>query len=129
GVSSFGQNAVRQGGRSTRVRLKKKLPSNPGPSRLRTKVGTTRPYLPASPSSPISSDSAENLTVPERTARVEAVDLQIKNLGPCRYESPVATRLGRAAVHDVGGADRVLLDDRFSRIAGGQLPTFELAGP
>ena len=75
---------------------------------------------------------ADTLTVPERTARVEASDLQIKSLGPCRYESPVALRLGLGAVHDVGHADRVLLDDRFSRVgagAGPALPTFELAGP
>jgi 6-phosphofructokinase 1 len=84
------------------------------------------------PDLPVASDSAENLTVPERTARVEAVDLQIKNLGPCRYESPVALRLGQAAVHDVGHAERVLLDDRYSRVAAGEhtdLPTFEVAGP
>jgi 6-phosphofructokinase 1 len=77
-------------------------------------------------------DAAENLTVPERTARVEASDLEIKTLGPCRYESPVATRLGQAAVHHVGRAERVLLDDRFSRVIAegySALPTFELAGP
>jgi 6-phosphofructokinase 1 len=88
---------------------------------------TIPPYLPAVPERP------ENLTVPERTARVEACDLQIKNLGPCRHESPVASRLGQRAVHDVGHADRVLLDDLFSRLVGGQEapapPTFELAGP
>jgi 6-phosphofructokinase 1 len=78
--------------------------------------------------------SPENLTVPERTSRVEAVDLQIKNLGVCRHESPLSARLGPAAMHHVGRADRVLLDDRFSRVASGSnavhdLPTFELAGP
>jgi 6-phosphofructokinase 1 len=82
---------------------------------------------------PASSDgAAENLTVPERTARVEAIDLEIKTLGPCRHESPVASRLGQAAVHDVGHAERVLLDDRASRVVGAgdtALPTFELAGP
>ncbi len=80
----------------------------------------------------IAVDSAENLTVPERTARVEAADLEIKSLGPCRYESPVALRLGQSAVHHVGQAERVLLDDRFSRVAAedeSTLPTFELAGP
>ncbi len=77
-------------------------------------------------------ESAENLTVPERTARVEAIDLDIKTLGACRYESPVATRLGQAAVHHVGRAERLLLDDRFSRVISegySALPTFELAGP
>ena len=34
----------------------------------------------------------ENLTVPERAERVEAADLDIKALGPCRYESPIAAR-------------------------------------
>ena len=77
-------------------------------------------------------DNAENLTVPERTARVEASDLEIKTLGPCRFESPVASRLGQAAVHHVGRAERLLLDDRFSRVISegySSLPTFELAGP
>jgi 6-phosphofructokinase 1 len=77
-------------------------------------------------------EGAENLTVPERTARVEASDLEIKTLGSCRYESPVATRLGQAAVHHVGRAERLLLDDRFSRVISegySALPTFELAGP
>jgi 6-phosphofructokinase 1 len=80
----------------------------------------------------VAADSAENLTVPERTARVEAADLAIKSLGPCRYESPVALRLGQSAVHHVGQAERVLLDDRFSRVMAedeSTLPTFELAGP
>jgi 6-phosphofructokinase 1 len=77
--------------------------------------------------------SRENLTVPERTERVKADDTRIKNLGPCTFESPLSARLGRAALHQVGEADRVLLDDRFSRVAEGHaasdLPTFELAGP
>ena len=78
---------------------------------------------------------AENLTIPERTERVEAVDLHIKALGPCRYRSPLVNRLGDRAMHHVGEADRVLLDDRASRVveAGtlgfAALPTFELAGP
>jgi 6-phosphofructokinase 1 len=74
----------------------------------------------------------ENLTVPERTARVEVSDLHIRNLGACRVDSPLVARLGREAFHRVGRADRVLLDDRFSRVAGTQpseQPTFELAGP
>jgi 6-phosphofructokinase 1 len=76
----------------------------------------------------------ENLTVPERAERVEVSDLEIKALGPCRYESPIAARLGAAALHKVGGAERVLLDDRWSTIentpgAARRIPTFELAGP
>jgi 6-phosphofructokinase 1 len=81
---------------------------------------------------------AENLTIPARTERVKASDLLIKVLGPCRHPSPLVARLGRGALHEVGEADRVLLDDRASRVAaacdGGladvsTLPTFELAGP
>jgi len=74
----------------------------------------------------------ENLTVPERTARVEVSDLHIRNLGRCLFESPLAPRLRTEAFHLVGRADRVLLDDRFSRVAEtppAEQPTFELAGP
>ena len=76
----------------------------------------------------------ENLTVPERTLRVEAGDLEIKDLGPCRFESPIAARLGSAALHRVGRAERVLLDDRWSALGAprepeAHIPTFELAGP
>jgi 6-phosphofructokinase 1 len=74
-----------------------------------------------------------NLTVPERTQRVEVKDLLIKNLGSCRFESPLLARLGGMALYEPGKADRVLLDDRFSRLAAiqtaAELPTFELAGP
>jgi 6-phosphofructokinase 1 len=74
----------------------------------------------------------EILTVPARTARVEPSDLHIRNLGRCLYPSPLLARLGRAALHHVGEADRVLLDDRFSRLVSTpsrDQPTFELAGP
>ena len=76
----------------------------------------------------------QNLTVPQRAERVEARDLRIKILGPCEIGSPVAARLGGAALHAVGNADRVLLDDRLSRTARdlgdpGEIPSFELAGP
>ncbi|HZL21467.1 MAG TPA: ATP-dependent 6-phosphofructokinase [Polyangia bacterium] len=76
--------------------------------------------------------------MPERTERVEAADLRVKVLGPCRYQSPLVPRLGPRALHHVGEADRVLLDDRFSRVMSAlgrgpdglpELPTFELAGP
>ncbi len=83
---------------------------------------------------------AENLTIPERTERVEGADLEIKVLGPCRYQSPLVGRLGQRALHHVGEADRVLLDDRYSRVVAPRAgafaepdppdpPTFELAGP
>ncbi|MES1172616.1 MAG: ATP-dependent 6-phosphofructokinase [Bacteroidota bacterium] len=74
----------------------------------------------------------QNLTVPERTERVEARDLLVRNLGLCRFQSPIVGRLGRGALHDVGRADRVLLDDRLSGVAAPSLadrPAFELAGP
>ena len=78
--------------------------------------------------------ATENLTVPERTSRVEASDLQIKTLGPCRYDSPIRARLGGDALHHVGSADRVLLDDRASSVGASEasrhgMPAFELAGP
>lgn len=72
------------------------------------------------------------LTVPERTQRLEARDLLIKNLGSCRHESPLAERLGHMRLSDPGKADRVLVDDRYSRLASTtlpDLPAFELAGP
>ncbi|HVY40081.1 MAG TPA: ATP-dependent 6-phosphofructokinase [Polyangia bacterium] len=72
--------------------------------------------------------------MPQRAERVEARDLHIKILGPCDKDSPVAARLGGAALHAVGHADRVLLDDRLSSAAreapdAGEIPSFELAGP
>lgn len=74
------------------------------------------------------------LTVPQRTGRVVASDLEIKVLGPCRYPSPLAHRLAQSAIHYVGNADRVLLDDRLSVVGAhrdepAHAPAFELAGP
>jgi 6-phosphofructokinase 1 len=74
------------------------------------------------------------LTEPERAQRVEVSDLWVKSLGPCRYDSPVAARLGSRSTHAVGEADRVLLYDQQAKLAGGGLmpfeqPSFELAGP
>jgi len=76
----------------------------------------------------------ENLTVPQRTQRVEPADLEIKTLGACRHDSPLMARLGRAALHPVGQVERVLLDDRVPNQAReardkARGPTFELAGP
>ncbi len=77
---------------------------------------------------------AAALTVPERTVRVVAADVEVKILGPCRHPSPLTDRLARAAIHYVGRADRVPLDDRLSMAShfrddfSGQ-PAFELAGP
>jgi 6-phosphofructokinase 1 len=74
------------------------------------------------------------LTVPQRTRRVVASDLEIRILGECRYPSPLADRLAASAIHFVGRADRVLLDDRLSQLTEycadiTQAPAFELAGP
>lgn len=74
------------------------------------------------------------LTVPERTSRVVAADLEIDILGPCRYPSPIADRLAQTSIHYVGKADRVLLRDRLSQVVEHRddlesSPAFELAGP
>ena len=101
---------------------------------------TTRSLPPPAPVLTLGSASAptpghpETLTVPERTERVEPADLFVKNLGACRYESPLKERLGQRALHHVGQAERVLLDDRLSEVTSAdataeEIPTFELAGP
>jgi 6-phosphofructokinase 1 len=77
---------------------------------------------------------AISLTVPQRTGRVIASDLDIKVLGSCKYPSPLTSKLAQSAIHFVGNADRVLLDDRLSTLAGQRgeptrAPSFELAGP
>jgi len=65
---------------------------------------------------------------------VTAEDVTIKDLGGCRYPSPAAAHLGEGAMHFVGEADKVLVDDRLSQLPGSaellrSLPAFELAGP
>ena len=77
---------------------------------------------------------AVGLTVPERTGRVVADDVEIKIVGTCEYPSPLRHRLAQSAIHYVGKADRIPLDDRLSKIAeyGDSIslaPAFELAGP
>jgi 6-phosphofructokinase 1 len=77
---------------------------------------------------------AISLTVPQRTGRVVASDLDIQVLGACRYPTPLANRLPQSAFHYVGKADRVLLDDRLSKASEhraefSRAPAFELAGP
>jgi len=74
------------------------------------------------------------LTVPQRTGRVVAGDLDVKILGACSYPSPLTHRLARSAIHYVGKADRVPLDDHLSKVAEygagmSRMPAFELAGP
>jgi 6-phosphofructokinase 1 len=78
--------------------------------------------------------AAIGLTVPERTGRVVAGDVEVKILGGCLYQSPLKHRLARTALHYVGKADRVPLDDRMSTIGEyrddlSRAPAFELAGP
>lgn len=77
---------------------------------------------------------ATGLTVQERARRVVAADLDISVLGPCEYASPLAERLAKSTIHYVGQADRVLLEDRLSRVFEQRAElhealTFELAGP
>lgn len=72
------------------------------------------------------------LDVPGGPISVE--DVTIKDLGQCRFPSPAAAHLGEGAMHFVGEADKVLVDDRLSRLPSSaellsQLPAFELAGP
>ncbi len=66
--------------------------------------------------------------------RVAVEDVTIRDLGRCRLASPVAAHLGADAMHFVGEADKVLVDDCLSNLGAhagqlGALPAFELAGP
>ena len=65
---------------------------------------------------------------------VEQADLAITSLGNCRVESPLAPLLvnRHLSMHYVEESDRVLFDDTLSAMGsrpGGQLPSFEPAGP
>jgi 6-phosphofructokinase 1 len=65
---------------------------------------------------------------------ITARDVVIKDLGKCRFPSPAAAHLGEGAMHFVGEADKVLVNDRLSQLPTSpellrQLPAFELAGP
>jgi 6-phosphofructokinase 1 len=69
-----------------------------------------------------------------RPAAVNAEDVTIKDLGRCLLPSPVAAHLGAGAMHFVGEADKVLVNDCLSDLGAhagrlGALPAFELAGP
>jgi 6-phosphofructokinase 1 len=68
------------------------------------------------------------------SGRIAADDVAIKDLGKCLLPSPVATHLGQDAMHFVGEADKVLVNDCLSQLGAyagqlGALPAFELAGP
>jgi 6-phosphofructokinase 1 len=65
---------------------------------------------------------------------IVADDVKIPILGECGFDSPVRAHLGDEAMHFVGEADKVLVDDRVSQVRGGyantaSIPAFELAGP
>jgi len=72
----------------------------------------------------------EMLTTPD-----DGSDLTIKNLGPCRIESPLKDQLcGEFVSHFVRDDERVLLHDRLSEVGEDcrtlmDLPSLELAGP
>ena len=72
---------------------------------------------------------AISLTVPERTGRVVADDVEVKILGACSHPSPLNHRLARSAIHYVGKADRVPIDDHISKIGeyGDDWPVFRLS--
>ena len=68
--------------------------------------------------------------------QVEAADLHVKTLGPCRIDSPLAALLDarRQTFHNVDESDRVLFDDTRSALSAralpfDQMPAFEPAGP
>ena len=70
----------------------------------------------------------------ESISRLTPEDVAIRDLGRCRLPSPVAAHLGADAMHFVGEADKVLVDDCLSNLGAhagqlGALPAFELAGP
>ncbi len=65
---------------------------------------------------------------------ITAADVAIKDLGACRFDSPVSHHLGEGAMLFVGAADKVLVNDRVSNLPASpqllsKLPAFELAGP
>jgi len=78
---------------------------------------------------------AFNVHLPDGpSGSITARDVAIKDLGRCRFPSPAAAHLGEHAMHFVGEADKVLVNDRLSQLPGSpellaQLPAFELAGP
>jgi 6-phosphofructokinase 1 len=67
-------------------------------------------------------------------ASITREDVAIKDLGRCLLPSPIAGHLGAHALHFVGEADKVLVNDTLSQLDGpgkalSELPAFELAGP
>ncbi|MBN1171267.1 MAG: ATP-dependent 6-phosphofructokinase [Micromonosporaceae bacterium] len=67
---------------------------------------------------------------------ITSSDLEVRTLGVCRIDSPLAVRLGarQTSQHYVDESDRVLFDDTLAMVtergvAVDQLPGFEPAGP
>ena len=76
----------------------------------------------------------EDHSYDDNTDRLKPEDVSIAILGGCLLPSPVAKHLGEHAVHFVGAADKVLLNDSFSGIRDARADiasqaAFELAGP
>lgn len=67
---------------------------------------------------------------------VDARDLEVKSLGPCRVDSPLLPLLAerQLTIHAVAETDKVLFDDTLSAMtarncSASELPGFEPAGP
>src|SRR3712207_9424159 len=72
----------------------------------------------------------------ERRRMVDHADLAVRTLGPCRIDSPLASRLGdrETTQHSVVEEDRILFDDTISMVTSrgvplDQLPSLEPGGP
>lgn len=86
----------------------------------------------SSPSSSTVPDVVKVQGPPGLAGRITRADVAIKDLGKCNFASPVATHLGETAMHYVGEADKVLVNDVLSQVGAhalADLPAFELAGP
>lgn len=79
-------------------------------------------------------ESEHRVPVPGVPGGVTQSEVSVRDLGECKYDSPVASHLGDNALVFVGAADKVLVNDRLSHLprdlqAIATLPAFELAGP
>lgn len=71
---------------------------------------------------------------PQGLGPITVADVAIKDLGQCKFPSPVAAHLGDTAMHYVGEADKILVRDSVFHLKQHEkreaaLPAFELAGP
>lgn len=89
------------------------------------------PFTPGAPRAAASITGESQIVDLARTLTADDVD--ISALGRCLLPSPVAAHLGDKALHFVGKADRVLVNDHLSDLTTGtpveEIPSFELAGP